>query len=97
MLRDSVTAIVIRAEIPMRYLLMGPLLTWLGRLSYPRLFMVTAGLFALTLVVPDPIPFVDELLLGLGTLLLASRKRRGAPPPAPGGRPPIDGQARRER
>ena len=53
----------------MRHLLMGPLLAWLGRLSYPRLFMVTAGLFLLTLVVPDPLPLVDELLLGLGTLM----------------------------
>ncbi|AOH36616.1 MAG: hypothetical protein GX761_00835 [Gammaproteobacteria bacterium] len=80
----------------MRHLLMGPLLAWLGRLSYPRLFMVTAGLFLLTLVVPDPLPLVDELLLGLGTLLLAGRKRN-APSPPGGGRPPIDGQARRER
>lgn len=78
----------------MRHVFMGPLLAWLGRLSYPRLFMVTAGLFLLTLVVPDPLPLVDELLLGLGTLLLAGRKR-GAPPPAGNGRPPIDGQARR--
>ena len=81
----------------MRYLLMGPLLKWLGRLSYPRLFMVTATLFLITLVVPDPLPLVDELLLGLGTLLLAGRKRRTPPASAPQGRPPIDGQATRER
>ncbi len=80
----------------MRRFLMGPLLAWLGRLSYPRLFMVTAGLFLLTLVVPDPLPLVDELLLGLGTILLAGRKRN-APPASDSGRPPIDGQARRER
>lgn len=71
----------------MRYLLMGPLLRWLGRLSYPRLFAVTAALFALSLVVPDPVPLVDELLLGLGTLLLARRKRpeTAAPRPSAGG------------
>ncbi len=79
----------------MRYPLLGPMLRWLGRLSYPRLFAVTAALFALTLVVPDPIPLVDELLLGLGTLLLARVKRNDAP--ASDGRPPIDGQARRQR
>ena len=45
----------------MRHLLLAPLLRWLTRLSFPRLFMVTATLFALTLVIPDPIPFVDEL------------------------------------
>lgn len=81
----------------MRHLLLGPLLSWLGRLSYPRLFMVTATLFALSVLVPDPIPLVDELLLGLATLLLANRTRRGKPAPADPERPPIDGQARRER
>ena len=56
-----------------------PVLQWARRLRYPTLFKITAGLFALTLFIPDPIPFVDELLLGLGTLLLASRKQRGEP------------------
>ena len=81
----------------MRHLLLAPLLRWLGRLSYPRLFMVTGALFVLTLVIPDPLPLVDELLLGLGTLLRANWTRRGATPPDAGNRPPIDGQARRER
>ena len=53
-----------------------PLLGWARRLRFPTLFKLTAGLFAVTLVVPDPIPFVDELLLGMGTLLLASWKSR---------------------
>lgn len=58
---------------------------FLGRLSYPRLFMLTAVLFGLDLVIPDLVPFADELLLGLGTLLLANWKKRKAPlePPAP--------------
>jgi len=58
-----------------------PVLGWLRRLSYPRLFMLTAVLFGLNLLVPDPLPLVDELLLGLVTLLLAGRKRhsRSAP------------------
>ena len=74
----------------MRNPLLSPVLRWFGKLSDPRLFALTAGRFALTVVVPDPIPFVDELLLGLGTLLLASRKQRGQPqgpvPPDPGAR-----------
>jgi hypothetical protein len=54
-------------------------------LRFPYLFLLTAGLFVLDLLVPDLIPFADELLLGLGTLLLGSiRKRRsGAGEPAP--------------
>ena len=67
--------------------LLAPVLGFLGKLSYPRLFTLSAILFAIDLVVPDFIPFADELLLGLGTLLLANWKRIK---PARGGT--IDGQ-----
>lgn len=53
-----------------------PFMRWLGRLSFPKLFAVFAVLFAADALVPDPIPFVDEILLGLGTLLFASWKDR---------------------
>ena len=55
--------------------LLAPLLRWFGRLSYPKLFLLTAALFVGDAIVPDFIPFVDELLLGLGTLLLANWKK----------------------
>jgi hypothetical protein len=57
-----------------------------SKLRYPHLFMLTGALFLLDLVIPDVIPFADELLLGLGTLLLAGLKARrgGAQPEAPG-------------
>jgi len=58
--------------------LLAPLLRWVGRLSYPRLFLVTAVLFVVDVIVPDFIPLADELLLCLGTLLLANWKKRGA-------------------
>ena len=58
--------------------LLAPLLAFAGRLRFRTLFFITAGLFLLDTVTPDPIPFVDEILLGLGTLLLATlRKPRG--------------------
>ena len=60
-----------------------PVLQWARRLRYPTLFKLTAGLFALTLLIPDPIPFIDELMLGLGTLLLANWKSRSATTPLP--------------
>ena len=47
-----------------------------ARLRYPQLFLLTAALFLLDLLIPDAIPFADELLLGLGTLLLAGLRRR---------------------
>lgn len=47
-----------------------------SKLRFPTLFLITAGLFVLDLLIPDTIPFADELLLGLGTLLLGSLRRR---------------------
>lgn len=54
-------------------------------LRFPRLLALAAGLFILDLIVPDMVPFVDEILLGLIALILAALKRRvtggsGAPP-----------------
>ena len=43
-----------------------------SRLKYPQLFFVTLTLFLLDLVVPDLFPFIDEILLGLLTVLLGS-------------------------
>lgn len=59
--------------------LVAPILGFLSRLSFPRLFMLAATLWAVDMVVPDFIPFIDELLLGIGTLLLASFRKRKAP------------------
>jgi hypothetical protein len=67
-------------------ILLAPILRWLARLSYPRLFLVAAGLFLVDVIVPDFIPLADELLLGLGTLLLANWKSRN---------PPVDPDMRR--
>ena len=50
-------------------------------LRFPALFVLAATLFVVDLLVPDLIPFLDEILLALATLLLGSlRKRREAPP-----------------
>jgi hypothetical protein len=59
--------------------LLAPVLGFLGRLSYPRLFVITATLFVIDLIVPDFIPLADEILLGLGSLLLANFKNRKVP------------------
>ena len=59
--------------------MLSPVLGFLSKLSFPRLFIVTATLFAIDLVMPDLIPVADELLLGLGTLLLANWRKRKEP------------------
>lgn len=61
--------------------LLLPLLTWAKKLRFPTLFWLMATLFAVDLVVPDLVPGIDEILLGLGTLLFASWKNRKQPPP----------------
>lgn len=67
--------------------LLLPLLSWARKLRYPTLFKITGVLFMLSVLVPDPLPLVDEILLGLGTLLLANWKDRSktasARPPHP--------------
>lgn len=51
-----------------------------SRLKFPQLFAFTATLFVLDLLIPDLIPFIDEILLGLATLLLGTMRRPVEPP-----------------
>ena len=60
-----------------------------SRLKFPQLFAVTATLFLVDLVIPDLFPFVDEVLLGLATLLLANWKKKVQPVDNPVGKPPV--------
>ncbi len=47
---------------------------FLARLATPRLFLLAAALLGLDILIPDFIPFADEILLALLTLLFARRK-----------------------
>ena len=62
-------------------LIIAPLVAYLARLRLPALFAITAVLFILDFFIPDVIPFVDEILLGLGAALLGSWKKRKEPNP----------------
>jgi hypothetical protein len=53
-------------------------LRYLATLRFPYLLVVTAALFVVDLLVPDVIPFADEILLALLTILLARIKRTDA-------------------
>ena len=60
------------------------------RLKFPQLLVVTGILFLIDLVIPDLIPFADEILLGLATALFAMW-REPVPQPSPSppyGKPP---------
>ncbi len=76
--------------------LLGPILGYASRLRFPTLFLVIATLFVFDLIIPDFIPFLDEILLGLGTVLLASWKNRKAPIEKPNGKPPIEGEFKKD-
>lgn len=59
-----------------------PVLNWARKLRFPTLFKITAALFAFSVLLPpglDPIPFLDELLLGMTTIVLANWKHRKDP------------------
>jgi hypothetical protein len=43
------------------------------------MFAITGALFILDFFIPDVLPFVDEILLGLGAVLLGSWKKRKEP------------------
>jgi hypothetical protein len=57
---------------PLMRLFMG----WLGGLRHPQLFLLFAALFGIDFLLPDAIPFLDEIMLLVGTLLLGSMRRR---------------------
>jgi len=47
-----------------------------SRLRHPQLFFLMGGVFLLDLLIPDMIPFADEVVLGLGTLLLGALRKK---------------------
>ena len=63
----------------MRSFLIGPLLQFAATLRFKWLFLATLALFVVTLFIPDPFPFADEILFGLATLVLSQWKKRGEP------------------
>jgi hypothetical protein len=54
-----------------------------SRLKFPQLLAITAVLFILDVLIPDLIPFADEILLGLATALFALWREPVPPPPVP--------------
>ncbi len=51
--------------------IIAPLIGFASRLRFPVLFFITLALF-----VPDFLPYADEILLGLGTVVLGKWKQR---------------------
>ncbi len=60
-----------------------------GKLRFPQLFAFTGTLFLLDMLIPDLIPFADEMMLGLLTLLLGMWKRQVPAGSDSGPKPPV--------
>lgn len=52
------------------------------RLRFPTLFVLAGLLFLVDLLVPDFIPFIDEIILGLVTVMLGLMREKRREPPA---------------
>jgi hypothetical protein len=60
-----------------------------SRMKFPQLFGVLMALFLFDLVFPDLIPFIDEILLGLGATLFGLWRERVGPDTTSGPAPPV--------
>ena len=69
--------------------LIGIIGRWASRLRFPYIFILTAILFVFNLFIPDVVPMVDELIMGLLTALLASLRKK---PESEEVTPPADNQ-----
>ncbi len=64
--------------------LFGPIQRFLERRRFPTLFLILAGLFGANLFIPDPIPFIDEMIMLVVTVIVgAFRERRKSDSDAP--------------
>ena len=54
---------------------------WISGLRFPGLLLLGAVLLGLNLLIPDPLPWLDEILLAIAAAVLANlRKDKPAPP-----------------
>ncbi len=55
--------------------LIAVLLAFANQLKFKTLFIIVSALFITDLLVPDVIPFIDEIILGLMAIVLANWKK----------------------
>ncbi|HIF51587.1 MAG TPA: hypothetical protein EYQ42_08710 [Thiotrichaceae bacterium] len=54
--------------------LIAAFLTFANKLKFKNLFLITITLFVTDLIIPDFIPLIDEIILGLLAIILANWK-----------------------
>lgn len=55
-----------------RVMILSGIRRFLERRRFPTLMLIGAALFVLNVIIPDPFPFIDEILLLIATLLIGS-------------------------
>ena len=58
--------------------LISMILSYADKLKYKNLFLMTLFLFIVDFIVPDMIPMIDEIILGLLAIILANWKKERA-------------------
>lgn len=58
---------------------LSPVLAFANRLRFRNLFILTLILFVFDMLVPDFLPLIDEIMLGLLSILFASWKNQRPP------------------
>ncbi len=55
--------------------LIATFLAYADKLKFRNLFLIIISLFAIDLIIPDFIPLIDEIILGLLAIILANWKK----------------------
>jgi Family of unknown function (DUF6116) len=78
--------------------IVAPVLAYASRLRFPTLFKITLGLMLLSWLLPDPLPFLDEIATALAMLVLANWRLPKGQEATPPDREPVtlEGESRRE-
>ena len=66
------------------YASQGFLQRFLGGLKFPQIFTLLAALFVLDFFLPDPFPFIDEIIFAALAIMLGMWKKRGEEVPFEG-------------
>ncbi len=57
----------------------GPILQRLAQLRFKNLFLIAAALLLIDIAIPDFVPLIDEILLGILTIVFWSWRKPGQP------------------
>ncbi|MEM7053359.1 MAG: DUF6116 family protein [Pseudomonadota bacterium] len=63
---------------------------FLERRRFPTLLIIGAALLVLNIIIPDALPFVDEILMLIATLLIGSLRKKKEDTTELKSTPPVD-------